>query len=71
MFTKKVGKIMEVIKTSVIDKLKSEAAKEIQAEFEEKAKSKIKGKLRDLEMAKKVVANIERELEDLYVELSE
>jgi hypothetical protein len=70
-FLKKVEKIMEVIKTSVIDKLKSEAQKEIQAEFEERAKAKIKSKLRDLEMAKKVVANIERELEDLYIELSE
>jgi hypothetical protein len=70
-FLKKVERVMEVIKASVIDKLKSEAAKEVQAEFEERAKGKIKGKLRDLEMAKKVVANIERELEDLYVELSE
>lgn len=71
MFIKTMGKIMEVVKSNVIDKLKSEAAKEIQAEFEEKAKARIKGKLRDLELAKKVVANIERELEDLYIELSE
>jgi hypothetical protein len=70
-FLKKVEKIMEVVKSNVLDKLKSEAAREIQAEFEERAKEKIKCKLRDLEMAKKVVANIERELEDLYVELSE
>lgn len=64
-------KAMELIKSSLIDKLKSEAAKEIQAEFEEKAKKKIKSKLYDLEMARKVVSNLERELEDLYVELSE
>ena len=69
-FLKKVERIMEVVKSSVLDKLKSEAEKEIQAEFESRAKEKIKGKLRDLEVAKKVVANMQRELEDLYVELS-
>lgn len=62
---------MEIVKTNIIDKLKSDAAKELQAEFEEKAKNKIKTKLRDLELAKKCVANLQRELEDLYVELSE
>lgn len=62
---------MEVVKKNVIDRLKSEAAKEIQAEFEDRAKHKIKNKLRDLEIAKKVVSNIEMELEDLYAELSE
>jgi len=65
------SKIVEIIKTSNIDKLKSEAAKEIQAEFEASAKLKIKNKMRDLEMATKVVANLERELEDLYIELSQ
>lgn len=64
-------KVVEIIKTSIVDKLRSEASKEIQAEFEEKAKGQIKSKLRDLEMAKKVVSNIERQLEDLYVELSQ
>lgn len=64
-------KVVEIIMQNVIDKLKSEAEKEIQEEFESKAKARIKEKLRDLEMAKKVVANIQRELEDLYVELSE
>lgn len=64
-------KVMEVIKTTVLDKLKSEAQKEIEAEFNEKAKSKIKCKMRDLELARKVVNNLQRELEDLYVELSE
>lgn len=62
---------MEIIKTTVLDKLKSEAKREIQEEFEEVAKERIKKKLKDLKLAKKVVANIERELEDLYVELSE
>lgn len=62
---------MEIIKTTVLDKLKSEATREIQEEFEEVAKERIKKKLKDLKLAKKVVANIERELEDLYVELSE
>lgn len=62
---------MEVIKTNMLDKLKSDAAKEIQAEFEEKAKAQIKCKMRALEIAKQVVNNIQRELEDLYVELAE
>lgn len=71
MLIKTMGKIMEVVKKNVIDKLKSDAQKELQAEFEEKAKSRIKGKLKDLELAKKIVANLERELEDLYIELSQ
>jgi len=62
---------MEVIKTTIIDKLKSEAAKELEAEFNEKAKNKIKCKMRELELAKKCVANLQRELEDLYVELTD
>jgi hypothetical protein len=68
---KLLGKIMKEIKVNVIDKLKSEAAKEIQKEFEDDAKAKIKRKMKDLEVAKKIVANLERELEDLYVELSQ
>ena len=62
---------MEIIKTNLIDKLKSQAAKEIQEEFEEKARIKIKSKMRELELAKKIVSNLQRELEDLYIELSE
>jgi len=70
-FISTMGKVMEVVKTNVLDKLKSEAAKEIQAEFEERAKGRIKAKLKELELAKRVVGNLERELEDLYVELSQ
>ena len=54
---------MEIIKSNVIDKIKSDAAKELQAEFEDKAKNLIKTKLRGLELAKKCVLSIERELE--------
>lgn len=62
---------MKLIKDNLIDKLKSDAAKELQEEFEERAKNKIKQKLRDLELARRVVKNLKRELDDLYVELSE
>jgi hypothetical protein len=64
-------KIMKIVKDNIIDKLKSDAAKELQEEFEERAKNKIKQKLRDLELARRVVKNLKRELDDLYVELSE
>ena len=54
MFNKLWRKTVEVIKTNVIDRLKSDAAKELQEEFEKKAKEKIKSKMRDLENAKKL-----------------
>ena len=62
---------MEVVKSNTIDRLRSEAEKELENEFERRAKEKIKIKLRDLKNAKKLVSNLQRELEDLYVELSE
>lgn len=52
-----------------ITKIKSEALKEIQEEKATKAKGQIKAKLKQLEDARLIVRNIERELEDLYDEL--
>lgn len=57
--------LVEIIKTTTVEKLKLEAAKELEAEFNEKAKIKIKCKMRELELAKKCVINIQRELDDL------
>ena len=54
-----------------IKKAKEEAAKELAEEKSGKAKEKIKSKMRELSTAKKVVANLERELEDLYIELTQ
>lgn len=44
-----------------------EAEKELTEEKLKAAKTKIKAKMKELDGAKAVVANIERELEDLYV----
>ena len=54
-----------------VKKAKEEALKEVSEEREKEAKIKIKSKLIELEKARKVVKNIERELEDLYDELSQ
>ncbi|MHC4616791.1 MAG: hypothetical protein ACYTEQ_03460 [Planctomycetota bacterium] len=54
-----------------IARVKKEAAEEVQREKLEKAKSQIKDKLRELDAAKKVVANLDRELEDLYDEIAQ
>jgi len=47
------------------------AQAEVKKEELEKAKIAIKAKLRSLENAKKVVANIQRELEDLYASIGD
>ena len=52
-----------------IKKAKEEAESEIRAEKVEKAKAKIKTKLREIDQAKKILANHQRELEDIYAEL--
>ena len=54
-----------------IKKVSDEAEKELVEEKLKDAKRRIKEKLILLDRAKKVVANLERELEDLYVELSQ
>lgn len=54
-----------------VKKVIDEAKKEVAEEKAETAKEKIKVKLRELNQAKKIVANCEVELEDLYAELSQ
>lgn len=54
-----------------VKKIKDDASKEYKEEREKEAKEKVKTKLKDLSRASKVVVNIERELEDLYDELSQ
>lgn len=54
-----------------ITKAKQQAIQEVGEEKEKEAKIKIKGKLIELEKARKIIKNIERELEDLYDELSQ
>ena len=51
--------------------VQDEARKELMEERATAAKKKIKDKLRQLEDAKKVVRNIERELEEINIEIGE
>ena len=50
-----------------ITQVKVEAEKELREERMKDAKSRIKLQLTKIHAAKKIVANLERELEDLYV----
>jgi hypothetical protein len=54
-----------------VKKVVEDAKKEVAEEAAKVAKSRVKDKLLLLEKAKKVVANLERELEDLYAELGQ
>jgi hypothetical protein len=54
-----------------VKKVQEEAAKELADEAATKAKGRIKDKLRQIEQAKRVLANLNRELEDLYGEISQ
>ena len=54
-----------------IKKIKEQARLEVSREAEEKAKDLIKIKIKEIETAKKIVRNLERELEDLYSEITE
>lgn len=54
-----------------LTKAKSQAQKEVDEENMEKAVKKYKSKMQELKTAKKVVKNIERELEDIDDELSQ
>ncbi len=53
-----------------VSKIKKVAEEEFLIERETAAKGKIKAKLLELDKAKKIVKNLERELEDLEDELS-
>jgi len=52
-------------------KIKEDATAELIKEREENAKKRIKAKLRDLDNARIVVANLEREVEDLYAAIAD
>jgi DNA anti-recombination protein RmuC len=54
-----------------IKKVQDEAAKEVAEERAKKAKESVKEKLRQIDKAKQIVSNLERELDDLYVQLSQ
>lgn len=54
-----------------IKKVQEEAQKELVQERMEKAKRQVKSKLNEIENARRVVTNLERELEDLYAELGQ
>ncbi len=59
---------MEVVRE--LKSIKEEAEAEIAIEKQKAAKEKIKIKLRERDKAQLIVRNIERELEDLMVEIS-
>ncbi len=54
-----------------IKKVQEEAEKEIMEEKLTVAKKRIKSKLNERESAKRILANIEREIDDLYAELGQ
>ena len=54
-----------------VKKAKEQAVEEVKKEREESAKIKFKEKLGELDKAKQIVKNIEREIEDLEDELSQ
>jgi len=54
-----------------IKQAKEEANKEFAEDRVKEAKGRIKSKLKEIDKSKKIVRNLERELEDLYSELTE
>ncbi len=54
-----------------IKKVKEEAQREVYEEKMKEAKAKVKKKMQELESAKVIVKNLERELEDIYATISE
>lgn len=54
-----------------IKKVEDEAKAEIAKEQAEKAKTALVKKLRDLENAKRIVANIQREIDDLKASIAD
>jgi DNA anti-recombination protein RmuC len=54
-----------------IKKVQEEAQQELVQERMEKAKKQVKSKLNEIATAEKVVANLKRELDDLYAELGQ
>lgn len=54
-----------------IKNIKDEAAQELRAEVTRKAKEALKCKLRNLENARQIVRNIEREIEDIEASIAD
>lgn len=54
-----------------IKQVQDEAKKEFLEEKVKKAKTLVKAKMEEISKAEKVVANLRRELEDLYAEISQ
>jgi hypothetical protein len=52
-----------------VKKAIEEARKELADEAYDKAKVRVKAKLREIATAEKVLANLKRELEDIYADL--
>jgi hypothetical protein len=59
-----------MVSRSITD-LKAEIAKELNAEYNDKAKAALKRKMRDLQNAKAIVQNIEREIADLEISIAD
>ncbi len=54
-----------------VKKVREEAEKELREEAEEAAKKKLISKLKELDRARKVVRNLERELEEIELDIGE
>lgn len=54
-----------------IKAIEQEAQKQINAEIQDKAKTVLVKKMRDLENAKQIVRNIERDIEDLKASIAD
>lgn len=54
-----------------IKKVREEAEKEVGEEKIETAKRQVKQKMKEIETARKIVRNLERELDDIYATIGE
>lgn len=61
---------MSAEKVVNLKEIADEAREELAEERRDQAKRKIKAKLRQIQDARLIVSNLERELEDLYAELA-
>lgn len=66
----KKEKAMSAEKVVNLKEIADEAREELAEERRDQAKRKIKAKLRQIQDARLIVSNLERELEDLYAELA-
>ena len=63
--------MIKKLANAVVEKIIQEAKDEVNKEVLEKAKKEMKERLRELSRANKLVANIEREIEDLELKLQQ